>query len=147
MFIHSSASPLSSQPCSSTGRPELLNPRYCLCGPPQLTKVHEEFWRGSLGEAAAEFARSGRARGEVTLLFAGAGEGRGGAAADGEGAEGAERSAAAAGAAPQQSVEEQLAALLAAGELPSNVRAPLTRLCCFVCVWPGHLFCACWKRQ
>ena len=42
----------------------------------ELTKLYEEFWRGSLAEAAAEFAREGRARGEVTLLIAGAGDGR-----------------------------------------------------------------------
>jgi 16S rRNA (cytidine1402-2'-O)-methyltransferase len=37
----------------------------------ELTKVHEEVWRGSLGPAAEEFAASPR-RGEVVLVIGGA---------------------------------------------------------------------------
>ncbi|MBM3695320.1 MAG: 16S rRNA (cytidine(1402)-2'-O)-methyltransferase [Actinobacteria bacterium] len=40
----------------------------------ELTKVHEEIWRGTLGEAASHWAES-PARGEVTLVVAGAPEG------------------------------------------------------------------------
>lgn len=84
--------------------------------PWQLTKVHEEFWRGTLGDAASEFARSGRAKGEVTLLIAGAGGVEGDASS-----EAADRASAKAAGGP--GVEEQLTALMEAGESPSNVRA------------------------
>lgn len=34
----------------------------------ELTKLHEEVWRGTLGEAAEEFAEPDRARGEFTIV-------------------------------------------------------------------------------
>ncbi len=41
----------------------------------ELTKIHEEFLRGSLSEIAAEIERRGDLKGEVTLLVAGRGGG------------------------------------------------------------------------
>lgn len=38
------------------------------CVARELTKVHEEFWRGSIGEAVKEFSLR-KPRGEVRLLF------------------------------------------------------------------------------
>lgn len=38
----------------------------------ELTKVHEEIWRGNLGEAATVFIEPDRARGEFTIVVAGA---------------------------------------------------------------------------
>ena len=38
----------------------------------ELTKLHEEVWRGSLAEAVAQWAGDGVARGEFTLVVAGA---------------------------------------------------------------------------
>lgn len=88
--------------------------------------MHEEFWRGSLGAAAEEFARPGRARGEVTLLIDGAA-----GAAEGEGEEEAAARIVAAssdGDGQALSVEEELTGLLAAGESPSHVRLPVCLL-------------------
>ncbi|MGE5529399.1 MAG: 16S rRNA (cytidine(1402)-2'-O)-methyltransferase [Patescibacteria group bacterium] len=39
----------------------------------ELTKIHEEFWRGTLGQAAAHYAGV-EVKGEVTLVVAGRGE-------------------------------------------------------------------------
>jgi 16S rRNA (cytidine1402-2'-O)-methyltransferase len=36
-----------------------------------MTKIYEELWRGTLGDAADEFSDSDRARGEFTLLIEG----------------------------------------------------------------------------
>ena len=38
----------------------------------ELTKLHEEVWRGTLAEAAAHWGEPDRARGEVTLVVGGA---------------------------------------------------------------------------
>jgi 16S rRNA (cytidine1402-2'-O)-methyltransferase len=38
----------------------------------ELTKLHEEVWRGTLEEAAVEFSRQERRRGEFTVVIAGA---------------------------------------------------------------------------
>jgi 16S rRNA (cytidine1402-2'-O)-methyltransferase len=40
----------------------------------ELTKLHEEVWRGPLGEAAAAFAARGQVRGEVVVVVGGAPE-------------------------------------------------------------------------
>lgn len=41
------------------------------CVARELTKAHEEAWRGTLDGAAAAFSQPGRARGEITLLIHG----------------------------------------------------------------------------
>lgn len=38
----------------------------------ELTKLHEEVWRGTVAEAAVEFSEQGRKRGEFTVVIAGA---------------------------------------------------------------------------
>ncbi|KAJ0981642.1 hypothetical protein J5N97_009897 [Dioscorea zingiberensis] len=43
--------------------------RYCVIAR-EMTKIHEEFWRGSLGEATQKFS-SQQPRGEITLLIEG----------------------------------------------------------------------------
>jgi 16S rRNA (cytidine1402-2'-O)-methyltransferase len=48
----------------------------------ELTKTHEEIRRGTLGELAAWAQGSGAVRGEITLVVAGTGRRRGGAARD-----------------------------------------------------------------
>lgn len=69
--------------------------------------MHEEFWRGTLDDAAAEFtART--PRGEITLVVEGAGE---------EGAFGGSRAAAAA---TGDDLEAALAAMLSDGASPSE---------------------------
>lgn len=45
-----------------------------ICVAREISKLHEEFWRGSLGEAVNHFAQ-GTTRGEITLVIAGAEEG------------------------------------------------------------------------
>ena len=50
---------------------EAWGPDRALCVAREISKLHEEFWRGTLGEAAAHFA-AGPARGEITLVIAGA---------------------------------------------------------------------------
>ena len=40
----------------------------------ELTKVHEEFWRGNIGEAIAMYAKDRQPKGEYTLVIAGAPE-------------------------------------------------------------------------
>ena len=40
----------------------------------ELTKVHEEFWRGNIGEAIAMYAKERQPKGEYTLVVAGAPE-------------------------------------------------------------------------
>ncbi len=42
-----------------------------VCVAREISKLHEEFWRGDLAEAAAHFAE-GAVRGEITLVIAGA---------------------------------------------------------------------------
>ena len=42
-----------------------------ICVAREISKLHEEFWRGTIGEAAAHFA-AGPTRGEITLVIAGA---------------------------------------------------------------------------
>ncbi len=82
------------------------HPPLSCCLARELTKRHEEFWRGSLQDALAEFSERGP-RGEFVLLV-----------------EGASEEAAAAGSASGPVGEEQiLEALLqavAAGESPSS---------------------------
>ncbi|MGC8825740.1 MAG: 16S rRNA (cytidine(1402)-2'-O)-methyltransferase [Anaerolineae bacterium] len=63
----------------------------------ELTKVHEEFWRGTLGQALEHF-RAQAPRGEFTLVIAGAGEER-----------------AAAGRWSEEQVRQELGRLLAEG--------------------------------
>lgn len=41
------------------------------CVAREMTKIYEELWRGTLGDAAHEFSDSDRARGEFTLLIEG----------------------------------------------------------------------------
>lgn len=83
-----------------------VRPPCSCCLARELTKRHEEFWRGSLEGALAEFAERGP-RGEFVLLVEGAGEG-----------------SAPAGAAGGPAGEEQILAALrqavAAGESPSS---------------------------
>lgn len=62
----------------------VLGPGRRCCVARELTKLHEEFWRGSLEAALAEFTERGP-RGEVTLVVEGAGGG-GGAGEGGAGA-------------------------------------------------------------
>ena len=90
--------------------PSLPFPSSC-CLARELTKRHEEYWRGSLAEAAAEFqARPGGPRGEFVLLVEGAGGGSGGGgSADAAGGEAGEAAVVAA-----------LQAAVAAGESPSG---------------------------
>ncbi|MGH2537846.1 MAG: 16S rRNA (cytidine(1402)-2'-O)-methyltransferase, partial [Candidatus Promineifilaceae bacterium] len=52
-----------------------LGPRQ-LCVARELTKLHEEIWRGTPAEAQAHFG-GGRVRGEITLVIAGASAGAG----------------------------------------------------------------------
>ena len=52
---------------------EAWGPDRAICVAREISKLHEEFWRGSIGEAAAHFA-AGPARGEITLVIAGAAE-------------------------------------------------------------------------
>jgi 16S rRNA (cytidine1402-2'-O)-methyltransferase len=73
----------------------------------ELTKVHEEIARGTLLELARRFAAG--ARGEVTLVVAGAGEGR------------AEEETAA------EPVEDELRRRMAAGEAPSAIAREVAR--------------------
>jgi len=73
----------------------------------ELTKLHEEIARGSLGELAARFAEG--ARGEVTLVVAGADE------ADLAPEE------------PEVPLEEELARRRAAGEAPSRIAREVAR--------------------
>ena len=40
----------------------------------ELTKLHEEFWRGTIGEAIALYTASREPKGEYTLVVAGASE-------------------------------------------------------------------------
>jgi len=83
------------------------------CVARELTKLHEEAWRGTLQAAAVEFAHPGRARGEFTLLIAGAQT----AAADDE----ADAELQAGDAADAQTeVEQRLQALMAKGVSPSQ---------------------------
>jgi 16S rRNA (cytidine1402-2'-O)-methyltransferase len=42
----------------------------------ELTKVHEEFLRGTVSEVSAEFSRRGAAKGEMTVLVAGKPQGK-----------------------------------------------------------------------
>eukprot|EP00887_Chlorella_sp_A99_P006170 scaffold3.g6170.t1 len=44
------------------------------CVARELTKVHEEYWRSTLGEAAQEFGKRPAVRGEIVLVVEGAGE-------------------------------------------------------------------------
>lgn len=86
--------------------PPLPAPSCCLAR--ELTKRHEEFWRGSLAQAAAEFSeRPGGPRGEFVLLV----EGAGGDAAGPD---------AAGGDASEEAVVAALQAAVAAGESPSG---------------------------
>jgi 16S rRNA (cytidine1402-2'-O)-methyltransferase len=52
---------------------ELVGPDRQVVVARELTKLHEELWRGSLGEAAAHFAQR-EVRGEVVVVLAGAAE-------------------------------------------------------------------------
>lgn len=81
----------------------------------ELTKIHEEMWRSSLGEAASEFSQPGRARGEVVLLIEGETDA---ATEEASAAVGAVEVEAAADAAAD--VDEALRALLAQGVSPSR---------------------------
>jgi 16S rRNA (cytidine1402-2'-O)-methyltransferase len=91
-----------------------LGARRRCCVARELTKRHEEAWRGTLGDAAVEFARSGRARGEVTLFIEGDGGGGGGEGGEDDDADGVDAADAAA------DVETRLLALLATGMPPSG---------------------------
>ena len=72
---------------------------------PSSSQVHEEFWRGTLDDAAAEFtART--PRGEITLVVEGAGE---------DGAFGGSRAAA-----TGDTLETAVAAMLSDGASPSE---------------------------
>ena len=60
---------------------EAWGPERPICIAREISKLHEEFWRGSLGEAVLHFA-PGATRGEVTLVIAGAEAGAAGWAAE-----------------------------------------------------------------
>ena len=77
----------------------------------ELTKLHEEIARGTLGELARRFA--GGARGEVTLVVGGRGQGR--AAVEGEALQALEP------------LEDELRRRLAAGERPTAVAREVAR--------------------
>jgi 16S rRNA (cytidine1402-2'-O)-methyltransferase len=90
----------------------------------ELTKEHEEFMRGTLGELAARYA-SARPLGEVTLVIAGAPEGEAGAAADWDDEALAERA--------RELLEQGLSARDAARELAAESGRPrreIYRLTC-----------------
>ena len=87
----------------------LGNRRCAVCR--ELTKVHEEFWRGTLDEAREEFERRAP-RGEITLLIEGYGDGSASTAASDDESDEDIPSA--------SSVEEALRAMLADGHSPSE---------------------------
>jgi len=92
------------------------NRRCCLAR--EMTKIHEECWRGSLADAAAVFGQPGRARGECVLLIEGEGGADAAARAAAAGAEDADADVAAAEAERLDlagDVRSRLAALLAEG--------------------------------
>jgi 16S rRNA (cytidine1402-2'-O)-methyltransferase len=78
------------------------------CVARELTKVHEEFARGTLAELAARFADG--ARGEVTIVVAGADD-----------------AAASAGEAPEAAIASAIAALAARGLRAKEISAALAR--------------------
>ena len=86
------------------------------CVARELTKLHEEAWRGTLAAAATEFGQPGRARGEIVLLIAGEVEGQPVSAAEAA-VQAVEAEMEAADAAA--SVQDLLLARLAAGMAPS----------------------------
>ena len=95
----------------------------------ELTKRHEELWRGNLGAAADEFAGEGRARGEVTLLIEGS---RGGTAAHLATAAEESHGTGSVGegdcsGVSAEAIRLRLRALMDAGESPSHARPRLRR--------------------
>jgi 16S rRNA (cytidine1402-2'-O)-methyltransferase len=75
--------------------------------------VHEEFWRGTLDAAAAEFTER-KPRGEITLVIEGLGEGGGGGFGEGFGGAGMMKKVSG------LDLEQAIAAMLEDGVSPSE---------------------------